>query len=100
VEQLFGSEVWNEIVLPLLKESVAGVSGRFTNGRFHRGALTRDAKALERLCGYQAALEDFHNNLTDFVTARDEQEKKRKEEAVAKKAPLINPFLEDHHDGF
>lgn len=97
VEELFASRPWQEIVLPLLSESIAGVSGRFTNGRFHKGEFTRiSSMSLEKLSGYQLALEDFHNNLHDFIVARDrlmEDNKRTKEE---KSAPLYNPFMEDN----
>jgi hypothetical protein len=95
VEKLLASEVWAEIILPLIHESIAGVSGRFTNGRFYKGDLTRGICNLERISGYQCALEEFHNRINDFVVIKDkmiEDKKRDKEEA---KQPMVNPFLEE-----
>jgi len=85
-------------VLPLLQESVAGVSGRYTNGRFYRGDFTstlKGTKSFEMLAGYQMALEEFNNRLHDFVIEKEKLKQEKKEEEAAKKAPIYNPFLED-----
>lgn len=95
VEELFASEAWQDIVFPLLQESIAGVSGRFTNGRFYQGTLTRTASNPEQLRGYQLALEEFHNHLHDFILARNNIILNRREEEANKKAPLYNTFLEE-----
>ena len=97
VEQLFTSEAWADIAFPLLQESIAGVSGRLSNGRFYHGSLTRDWSGNNSLfvAGYQKALMDFFNNLQDFVSARDKLLEKKKEEAQDKKAAVYNPFMED-----
>lgn len=96
IEELFASRAWVEIVQPLILESIAGVSGRFTNGRFHKGDLTRSGSfSLEKLSGYQTALEDLHNNLADFIAARDKFLAEKKREAQDEKAPVYNPFMEE-----
>ena len=95
IDGLFHSDVWKEIVFPLLQESIAGVSGRFTNGRFYKGNLTGDRKSLEFLSGYQSALEEFHNHLHDFIVSRDKLISSRKAKEEEEKAPLINPFMEE-----
>lgn len=97
VETLFSSPVWLDIVQPLILESIAGVSGRFTNGRFYKGSLTKPGGTLtlEALSGYQLALEDLHNNLQAFVDARDDLKAKKKLEAEESKAPLYNPYMEE-----
>lgn len=74
---------------------IASVSGRFTNGRFHKGQLTKDSNAIIWLAGYQCALEEFHNNLDDFILAKKNLKKKKMEEEEQKKAPVYNPFLEE-----
>ena len=96
VEELFASRGWVEIALPLLKESIAGVSGRYTNGRFYKGSLTKQSSlSLEKLSGYQMGLEDFNNNLHDFILEKEKLKQSKQEEAKEKKAPLYNPFLEE-----
>lgn len=76
---------------------IAGVSGRFTNGRFYHGTLTRDIEKGQGgfLSGYQRALMDFSNNLQDFVDVRNKHAEKKKAEEFDKKAPMYNPFMED-----
>jgi len=97
VEELFNSKPWQEIAFPLLQESIAGVSGRFTNGRYWHGTLTSNWKGENPLfvAGYQKALMDFFNSLQDFIAAREKLSQKKKEEALDRKAPIYNPFLED-----
>lgn len=95
VEELLASEVWREIVSPLFHEAIAGVSGRYTNGRFHHGDLTRRSTNLDFLSGYQKGLMDLHNYIRDFVDAKDKLVKDKKAEAKAAAQPMINPFLED-----
>lgn len=95
VEGLFSSQVWNEIVLPLIQESIAGVSGRYTNGRFYKGNFTKTQDNHGWLAGYQCALEEFNNNLRDFVDAKETLKANKKLEEAEKKAPMYNPFMED-----
>lgn len=95
VEALLTSEVWGEIVFPLLSEGVASVSGRYTNGRFHHGDLTRSETNRDFLAGYQKGLMDLSNRLSDFVEAKKKLALKKKAEAASESAPMINPFLED-----
>ena len=98
VETLLDSYAWKEIVFPLLQESIASVSGRFTNGRFHQGSLTKSKMNRDELAGYQMALEEFNNRIHDFVVARDNLRIKKIEEDYEKKAPIINPFMEEYHE--
>jgi hypothetical protein len=98
VETLFESEPWREIAFPLIQESIASVSGRFTNGRFYQGSLTRSKMNRDELAGYQLALEEFHNRLHDFVVAKRDLIEKKKQEAESKKAEIYNPYLEEFHE--
>ena len=97
VEEMLASEVWREIIRPLIEESIASVSGRFTRGRYHHGQFTRESpgKSLEFLSGYQSALAELNNNILDFVVAKDNLLAKKKEEVKDDNAPLYNPFLEE-----
>lgn len=96
VEQLMSSKVWKEIVLPLLQESVASVSGRYTNGRFWHGSLTTKWNENNSVffAAYQKALMDFNNNLHDFVVAKNKLIEDKKTEEFEKKAPIYDPFME------
>lgn len=100
VESLFQSQVWKEIVFPVLQEQIAGVSGRFTNGRWWHGTLTTNWKENTSLfvAGYQKALMDFHNSLHDFIVAKDNLLKKKKDEESEKQAPIVNPFMEEDNE--
>ena len=91
------SPVWKEVVMPVLQESIASVSGRFTNGRYWHGNLTSDWKDNNSLfvAAYQKALMDFHNNLHDFIVVRDKLITEQKQEELERQAPLVNPFLEE-----
>ena len=95
VDELFKSQAWIEIVFPLLQESIASVSGRFTNGRFWQGALTKTDRDPAELRGYQLALEEFHNRLHDFIIAKDRLKQAIKTKEAEKKAPLYNPMMEE-----
>ena len=97
VEQLFSSKAWKEIVQPLFEESIAGVSGRFTNGRYWHGTLTSDWKGDNPLfvAGYQKGLMDLYNHLHDFIQAKEKLKSQKKLEELEKKAPIYNPFLEE-----
>lgn len=96
VEELFSSKPWVEIAFPLLQESIASVSGRFTNGRFYQGSLTRTKMNRDEIAGYQMALEEFHNRLHDFIIEKDKLRLRKIEEEQEKKAPLYNPFVEEY----
>lgn len=99
VEALLESEVWRDILLPLLQEQVAGVSGRYSNGRYHHGELTRlPLGSGDFLAGYQKALMDFNNGVQDFVLAKDRLLLERAKEEDSKKQPYVNPFLEDDYE--
>lgn len=97
VESMFNSEAWKEIVMPVLNESVASVSGRFTNGRFWHGSLTTKWEGANSLffAAYQKALMDFHNNLHDFIVARDKMLAAKKQERLDSNAPVYDPFMEE-----
>ena len=100
VEQLLSSKAWEEIVLPLLQESIAGVSGRYTNGRYWHGGLTTKWDGTNSIfyAAYQKALMDFNNNLHDFILAKNKLEQDKKNEVLDNKAPLYNPFMEEESD--
>jgi hypothetical protein len=96
VEELFLSRPWTEIAMPLLQELIAGVSGRFTNGRYYHGSLTRDLSLNTGL--YQKALMDFYNHLQDFIDTKNKVMNAKKEEALDKKAEVYNPFMEEQNE--
>ena len=99
VEALYASEVYEEILFPLLSEGIASVSGRLTNGRYHHGDLTRSETGRGPfLAGYQKALMDYHNYLHDFVLAKDKLTQTKKQEEADKKAPIYNPFMEESNE--
>lgn len=100
VEAFLSSEVYKEIIKPLIEEGIASVSGRFTNGRFHHGDLTRGCSnrqsvPVEFLAGYQKGLMDLSNYIRDFVDAKDNLDKQKKMRATEDNSPMINPFMED-----
>lgn len=74
---------------------IASVSGRYSNGRFHKGEFTKSREHQEWLSGYQCALEEFNNNLHDFILAKEKLVESKKQEEAEKKAPIYNPFLEE-----
>lgn len=89
------SEAWTEIIHPLFIEMVAGVSGRFTNGRFHHGtfASSQDGRYL---AGYQRGITDLYNYLRDFIDARDKMMERKRDEN--KQQPYYNPFMEEMNE--
>ena len=97
IEALFISKAWTEIVFPLIQESIAGVSGRFTNGRYWHGTLTSNWKDDNPLfvAAYQKSLMDLHNNLHDFILAKDRLLESKKKEALESKGEVYNPFMEE-----
>ena len=95
MEELLGSDVWKNIVEPLFIERVASVSGRFTNGRWIHGSLTRSQTNSEYLSGYQRALMDIRNDIGDFVIERDRMKERKADEEFQKSQPIYNPFLEE-----
>jgi len=99
VEEMLNSEVWKTIGEVLIDEGIASVAGRKTNGRWHHGSFTRaNNEPLPYLQGYQRALMDFSNRLIDFVKAKDDLDKKKKESELERHQPFINPFLEEDDD--
>lgn len=96
VEEFLQSEIWRDIVQPLISEGVASVSGRLTNGRYYDGDLTRDSvHSRDYLAGYQKGLMDLNNRLNDFVVERDKLARRKVEEQSAARQPYVNPFLEE-----
>jgi len=73
------------------------VSGRLTNNKFIQGSFTRpnNTVSLEYLSGYQAALEQLHNNLQEFVSEKQNLLEKKLQEQTEAEAPVYNPFMED-----
>ena len=100
VEALYRSEVWSQILKPVLDELVAGVSGRCTDGRFYHGTLTRDwsNNTSVFLAGFQKALMDYSNSINDFVLAKNKLIAQQKAEASAVKQPMIGPLMEDEDE--
>ena len=97
IEGLLCSEAWREIVFPVLEEMKAGVSGRFTNGRYWHGTLTSEwsGNTSVFVAGYQKGLMDFYNKIHDFVLAKNKIDEDAKRDAQESKAPIINPFMEE-----
>ena len=89
------SPAWREIAFPLLRESIASVSGRFTKGRFYQGSLTKSNANRDELAGYQLALEEFYNRLVAFIDTRELAIKAKKEADDEKEASFYNPYLEE-----
>ena len=100
VEALIHSEVWIQILSPLIDETIASVSGRKTNGRWHHGDFTRTKEDAQFLKGYQKSAMDIHNHLLDFIKAKDDISKKYIQEAQEAHAPIVNPFMEEDSDGW
>jgi hypothetical protein len=99
VENLFKSREWREIVLPLILEGVASISGKYINGRFYQGAFTKKTSmSLEAQSGYQLALEELNNRIHDFILEREKLIAKKRSEENEKKSPIINPFMEGHDE--
>lgn len=98
VEELLSSQVWCEVVQPLLQESIHSVSGRYTNGRYYDGEFTRGGKSLDFLSGYQKALMELNNRLDDFVKAKDKLALDKKAKVASENQPIINPFMEDDNE--
>jgi hypothetical protein len=100
MEEFLVSEVYLDIIKPVLDESIASVDGRqITNkwmfGEFNKGA---NIGRLQFLSGYSLALKEFANRLVSFVEAKHGLQVKKEEEKIEKKQPIVNPFLEDLHE--
>lgn len=99
VETLRSSEVWREIIFPLIEEGIRSVDGAVINGRFQFGEISRTTKSKEYLTGYKDGLAELLNRIDDFKLAKDNLIKQRKREAeeldAAKTGRVINPFMED-----
>ena len=100
VEELLKTEGWLTIAEPVLREMIASVSGRLTNGRYHHGSLTTkwDGSNSIFYAAYQKALMDFSNNLYDFILAKNKVIEDRKTQSVEKDAPVYNPFMEEANE--
>ena len=100
IEDLIRSEAWLQILSPLIDETIASVSGRKTNGRWHHGDFTRTKEDTQFLKGYQKSAMDIHNRLMDFIKAKDDIDKKHIQEVTEAQAPIVNPFMEEDTDGW
>lgn len=100
IEDLTKHEAWSTIIVPLLQERIASVSGRLTNGRYYHGTFTQDWKGETpvMLAGYQKALMDIWNDIQDFVVARDRVLVQKKQDDTEKAQVVVNPFLEELED--
>jgi len=78
----------------LIEEGVASVCGRWTNGYYYEGELTRGGKNKDYLSGYQEALSQLSNRIQDFVISRDKMIERKKAEEQYEKGEVYNPFLE------
>lgn len=76
------------------------MSGRFTNGRYWHGTLTTkwDGNTSIAVAFYQKALMEFHNNLHDFIVAKDKLIAVEKAKKAEETAPIIDPFMESENE--
>ena len=93
IESLKTHQGWS-IVQELIEEGVASVVGRWTNGYYYDGELTRGGKNKDYLSGYQEALSQLSNRIQDFVIARNKMIERKKAEEQYEKGEVYNPFLE------
>jgi hypothetical protein len=99
VEQLYDSEVWREVLEPLISETVSSVSGRYTNGVWHHGDFTRKSPhSLDYLKGYQTAMMDFSNRLREFVLAKENLKHRKVREDLERRAPMVSPMENEHEE--
>lgn len=100
IEDLIKHEAWATIIVPLLQERIASVSGRLTNGRYYHGTFTKDwtGETPFMLAGYQKAIMDIWNDIQDFVESRDRLLLQKKQETLEKTHGIINPFLEEDNE--
>lgn len=93
VENLMRSREWCEVVYPVLCERILSVTGRYSNGRWQHGSLTRmDKLNLEFQQGYAKGLMDFSNDINDFIVAKKNLEKKMEAERKAAQEPMVGPL--------
>lgn len=100
VKEFLESEVYQDIIKPLLDESIASVEGREVNKKWLFGEFNKTVNfsKLQFYCGYSLALKEFNNRIMSFIDAENELKNQKTEEKVAKSQPMVNPFLEDLHD--
>lgn len=97
VEELIESEVYRDILKPLIDEAVASVEGKQIEGKWFLGDFNRsdNPDRLQFLRGYSLALKEFNNRLLSFIEAKHELQRKKEEEKAEVRQPLVNPFLEE-----
>jgi len=97
VEEFLTSEVYLDIIKPVLDESIAGVDGKQVVNKWMFGEFNKSANMgrLQFLSGYSLALKEFINRIVSFVEAKNGLQAKKEAEKVEKKQPIVNPFLED-----
>lgn len=95
VEELLLSNVWLNIIEPLLDETISSVSGRKTSGYYHHGSFTKLQDDTRFLQGYQKAGMDIYNRIKDFVRAKENLMRKKEEANNEAVRPMFNPFLEE-----
>lgn len=100
VSEFLTTEVYREIIKPLIDESIASVDGKERGGRWYFGEFNKQINLpkLQFYCGYSLALKEFLNRLVSFVDAMEDLKKKKEEMVEEKKQPIINPFLEELND--
>lgn len=97
VEEFLDSEVYLDIIKPVIDESIAGVDGRQNGNKWLFGEFnkSKNIDRLQFLSGYSLALKEFINRIISFVEAKHGLQAKKEEEKIEKRQPIINPFLED-----
>ena len=97
VEEFLVSEVYLDIIKPVLDESIAGVDGKQVVNKWMFGEFNKSANMgrLQFLSGYSLALKEFINRIISFVEAKNGLQAKKEKEKVEKRQPIVNPFLED-----
>lgn len=97
VEELLESEVYKDIIKPLLDESIASVDGKQINHKWLFGEFNKtiNLTKLQFYSGYSIALKEFANRLISFIEAKNNLQIQKEEAKKEKHQPIINPFLED-----
>jgi len=97
VEEFLASEVYLDIIKPVIDESIAGVDGKQVSNKWMFGEFNKSANIsrLQFLSGYSLALKELVNRIYSFVEAKYGLQAKKEEEKIEKHQPIVNPFLED-----
>jgi hypothetical protein len=97
VEEFLGSEVYLDIIKPVLDESIASVDGKQVSNKWLFGEINKSVNfpRLQFLSGYSLALKEFANRILSFIEERDKLQLRKLEEKIEKRQPIVNPFLED-----